>query len=52
MHPPWSIATSTITAPFFIFATIALVTSLGAAAPGISTPPITRSASRTARPML
>ena len=41
MQPPWSTATSTTTAPFFILAIMAAVTSLGAAAPGISTPPTT-----------
>jgi hypothetical protein len=45
-------ATSTITAPFFICATMARVTSLGAVEPGISTPPMTRSASRVAWAML
>ena len=39
-------ATSTMTAPFFILETMALVTILGAAAPGMRTPPMTRSASR------
>ena len=43
-QPPWSIATSTSTAPGFIVANIARVTSLGAAAPGTSTAPMTRSA--------
>ena len=37
-------ATSTSTEPFFICLTIFAVISLGAAAPGSSTPPITRSA--------
>jgi hypothetical protein len=40
-------ATSTITEPGFIASTICRVTSFGAAAPGISTPPITRSARST-----
>ena len=44
-HPPWSIATSTITAPFFMLPIMSRRTSLGAAAPGISTAPTTRSAS-------
>ena len=46
-QPPWSIATSTTTAPAFMRAIISRVTSLGASAPGISTAPITRSASAT-----
>ncbi len=45
MQPPWSIATSTITAPFFITPSISRVTSFGARAPGTSTAPITTSAS-------
>jgi hypothetical protein len=40
---------STSTAPGFIFFRCARGTSLGAAAPGISTAPMTRSASITAR---
>ena len=47
-QPPWSTATSTITAPCFICATRSRVTSTGARAPGTSTAPITRSASSTA----
>mgnify|MGYP000131460050 CR=1 FL=1 len=43
-HPPWSMATSTITAPGFIVESCARVTSFGAAAPGISTAPMTISA--------
>ena len=43
-QPPWSIATSTTTAPSFIPAIISRVTSFGASAPGIRTAPITRSA--------
>jgi hypothetical protein len=39
-------ATSTITAPGFIALTVASLMSLGAAAPGMSTVPITRSARR------
>jgi len=46
-QPPWSIAMSTRTEPSFIPATISLVTRRGARAPGISTDPITRSASVT-----
>ncbi len=45
-QPPWSIATSTMTEPGFIALTVAAVISFGAAAPGISTVPITRSARR------
>src|SRR5690606_40034572 len=41
--------TSTSTLPGFIWATTASSTSVGARAPGTSTAPITRSASRTAR---
>src|SRR5947208_1683591 len=44
-------ATSTMTDPFFIRLTIWRVTSFGADAPGISTPPITKSASAVARAM-
>jgi hypothetical protein len=39
--PPWSIATSTSTEPGFMQPSISRVTSLGAAAPGTSTAPIT-----------
>ena len=46
-QPPWSIATSTTTAPSFMPRIISRVTSFGATAPGISTAPITRSASST-----
>src|SRR4029079_10384074 len=46
-QPPWSTAMSTSTEPGFICATRSLEISLGAAAPGISTAPITMSASRT-----
>src|SRR5215218_7713035 len=49
-HPPWSIATSTTTAPSFIAAIISRVTSFGASAPGISTAPMTRSDSVTDAP--
>ena len=45
-QPPWSIATSTMTEPGFIALTVAAEISFGAAAPGISTVPITRSARR------
>src|SRR4028119_1415959 len=38
-HPPWSTATSTITAPFFIRFRSSRSTSLGALAPGTSTDP-------------
>ena len=41
------VATSTMTDPGFIDLTISRVTSFGAAAPGIKTPPTTKSASRT-----
>ena len=44
-QPPWSTAMSTSTLPGFMAATMASVTSLGAFAPGISTEPMTRSAS-------
>ena len=44
--PPWSIATSTITEPGFICLTVAAEISFGAAAPGTSTAPMTRSALR------
>ena len=47
-QPPWSIATSTITEPGFIMPSISRVIRRGALAPGISTPPITRSASGSA----
>ncbi len=40
-------ATSTMTAPFFMPESISRVTSFGAAAPGISTAPMTRSAEKT-----
>jgi len=43
-QPPWSIATSTITAPGFMILSISLVTSLGALVPGINTAPTTTSA--------
>ena len=43
-QPPWSMATSTSTAPGCMVPSCARVTSLGAAAPGISTAPITMSA--------
>ena len=46
-QPPWSIEISTRTAPFFMPRNICLVTSFGAAAPGISTAPITASAEKT-----
>ncbi len=46
-QPPWSMATSTITAPFFMVFSISRVTSLGAFAPVTSTAPTTTSASRT-----
>ena len=46
-QPPWSTAMSTSTEPGFIRETSSLLTSLGAAAPGISTAPITMSASMT-----
>jgi len=45
-QPPWSTATSTATAPFFITPISSRVTSFGAAAPGISTAPTRRSARR------
>ena len=51
-QPPWSMATSTITEPGFMRGSIARVTSFGAAAPGISTAPITRSAHSTSRSTL
>ena len=44
-QPPWSTAMSTSTEPGFICETSSLLTSLGAAAPGISTAPMTMSAS-------
>ena len=47
-QPPWSIAMSTSTEPRFIVFSMSRVTSLGAAAPGTSTAPITSSASSTA----
>ena len=47
-HPPWSMATSTITAPARIRFTMPSVIRRGARAPGSSTAPITRSASTTA----
>ena len=50
-QPPWSIAMSTSTEPGRMDSTISAVTSFGAAAPGISTEPITRSASATVSPM-
>ena len=43
-QPPWSIATSTNTEPGFMAAICSRLRSLGAAAPGISTAPTTRSA--------
>jgi len=43
-QPPWSIATSTITDPGCIVLRSPLRMSFGATAPGISTPPTTRSA--------
>ena len=43
-QPPWSMATSTTTAPRFMLAIISRFTSRGADAPGISTAPTTRSA--------
>jgi hypothetical protein len=43
-QPPWSMAMSTSTEPWRICRTMSRVTSLGAAAPGTSTAPITRSA--------
>ena len=46
-QPPWSTAMSTSTLPGFIRETSSLETSFGAAAPGISTAPITMSASIT-----
>ena len=46
-QPPWSTAMSTSTEPGFIRETSSLETSLGAFAPGISTAPITMSASVT-----
>jgi hypothetical protein len=52
MQPPWSIATSTMTDPARIVETISAVTSFGAFAPGIRTPPISRSQLRTASAML
>ncbi len=47
-QPPWSIAMSTRTLPGFIRETSSLVTSFGALAPGMSTAPMTGSASTTA----
>ena len=44
-HPPWSTATSTITALGFIAATRSSLTTTGARPPATSTAPITRSAS-------
>ncbi len=41
-QPPWSIAMSTSTDPRIIVLSMSRVTSLGAAAPGTSTAPITR----------
>jgi len=52
MQPPWSMATSTTTAPFFMREIICRVTILGAEAPGMSTPPMRRSAFCTARATL
>ena len=49
MQPPWSIAMSTTTEPGRIASIMSSVTTLGAAAPGTSTEPITRSASVTLR---
>ena len=46
-QPPWSTAMSTSTEPGFIRDTSSLLTSVGAFAPGISTAPMTRSASVT-----
>ena len=43
-HPPWSIATSQKTDPFFIARSESRVISFGARAPGIRTAPITTSA--------
>ena len=50
-QPPWSIEMSTSTEPAFIRRTMSRVTSFGAAAPAISTAPITRSASMTSASM-
>ena len=44
-QPPWSTATSTITAPFFINLRSSRLISIGAFAPGKSTAPIIRSLS-------
>ena len=46
MHPPWSIARSTSTAPGFIRRTTSSDTRTGARAPATSAAPTTRSASR------
>ena len=43
-RPPWSMETSTITAPCFMAFTVAAEISFGALAPGTSTAPIMRSA--------
>ena len=45
MQPPWSTATSTITAPGFMPRTMCSVTTTGARPPATSTAPMTRSAS-------
>ena len=44
MQPPWSIATSTMTAPGCISDSISRLMSFGARAPGMSTAPMTTSA--------
>ncbi len=49
MQPPWSTATSTITAPGCIERTMSSLTTTGARPPATSTAPITRSASTTVR---
>jgi hypothetical protein len=46
VQPPWSIATSTITEPRLMMPRCARLISFGAAAPGISVAPITKSAWR------
>ena len=52
MQPPWSTATSTITAPSFIRSTIARVTRRGARTPATRTAPMSRSARSSACSML
>ena len=49
MHPPWSTATSTMTARGFIARTMSSLTTTGARPPATSTAPINRSQSMTLR---